>query len=139
MRWLCVFIFLCINTYLIFGSTIVFFGDSLTAGYNIAQKNAFPQLIEQKIISDNITIINAGVSGDTTFNLLNRLNWTIEQTQPDVAFLCIGANDGLRGYDLNTMQSNLQTIIDIFRSHNITVILSGMSLPQNYSSHYGYI
>ena len=98
------------------------FWDSLTAGYNIAKKDAFPDLINEKLATDHITVINAGISGDTTFTLLNRLDWTINQTQPSVAFVSIGANDGLRGYDLNIIKSNIQLIIDKLTA-NINIIL----------------
>tara|TARA_B100001989_G_C24511191_1_gene450526 strand:+ start:115 stop:735 length:621 start_codon:yes stop_codon:yes gene_type:complete len=118
------------------GHTIIFLGDSLTAGYNIAQHQAFPAIINQKIATESITIINAGVSGDTTFNLINRLSWTINKTKPDTAFLCIGANDGLRGFKPELIQSNIQQIINVLTSHNITTILAGISLPKNYALNY---
>ena len=127
---------LFLTNILLYSSTLVFFGDSLTAGYNIAKKDAFPALINEKIATDHITVINAGISGDTTFTLLNRLDWTINQTQPSIAFVSIGANDGLRGYDVNIIKSNIQLIIDKLNTANINIILGGMSLPENYSEAY---
>ncbi len=136
MRLVYLIILIVISITTLQAKTIVFLGDSLTAGYNISQKKAFPALIYEKITSESVTIINAGVSGDTTFNLLNRLHWVIEQTKPDTAFLCIGANDGLRGVSINVIQSNLQQIINILTSQNITTILAGISLPENYAPLY---
>ena len=136
MRSVYLIILIVISITTLHANTIVFLGDSLTAGYNIPQNKAFPALINEKVTSESVTIINAGVSGDTTFNLLNRLHWVIEQTNPDSAFLCIGANDGLRGVSINVIQSNLQKIINILSSQNITTILAGISLPENYSPLY---
>lgn len=118
------------------GHTILFLGDSLTSGYSIAQNKAFPAIINEKIATTSVTIINAGVSGDTSFNLLNRLHWTLEQTKPDTAFICIGANDGLRGYKPTVIQANIQQIINVLSSRNITTILAGISLPQNFTPVY---
>ena len=112
--------------------TIVFLGDSLTSGYDISTKHSFPAIIEKKVASDSITIINAGVPGDTTNDLLERLQIVIKNTKPDTVFICIGANDGLRGYKTTLIESNLQQIINILNSHNILIVLAGMKLP-NYS------
>ncbi len=136
MRLVYLIILIVISITTVQAKTIVFLGDSLTAGHNIPQNKAFPALINEKITSESVIIINAGVSGDTTFNLLNRLHWVIEQTKPDIAFLCIGANDGLRGFSTNAIQSNLQQIINILSSQNITTVLAGISLPENYAPLY---
>ena len=116
--------------------TLIFLGDSLTAGYNIAKHKAYPNLIQEKIGSSNVTIINAGISGDTTFTLINRLNFTLDNTKPEVAFVAIGANDGLRGYNPTIIKENITTIITILKNRKITPILAGITLPQNYSKQY---
>ena len=100
------------------------------------QKNAYPNLIQKRIGSSNITIINAGISGDTTFTLINRLNFTLNQTKPTIAFVAIGANDGLRGYEPKIIKENLNSIVHTLKMHNITPILAGISLPKNYSKQY---
>ena len=115
---------------------LIFLGDSLTAGYNIAKHKAYPNLIQEKIGSSNVTIINAGISGDTTFTLINRLNFTLDNTKPEVAFVAIGANDGLRGYNPTIIKENITTIITILKNRKITPILAGITLPQNYSKQY---
>ena len=94
--------------------TLMFLGDSLTAGYQLPIANAFPALIQKKIGTKNVHIINAGVSGDTTFTLLNRLDFTLKST-PNIVFLCIGANDGLRGKSTKLMKNNIETIIKKLR------------------------
>ncbi len=115
--------------------TLMFLGDSLTAGYQLPIANAFPALIQKKIGTKNVHIINAGVSGDTTFTLLNRLDFTLKST-PNIVFLCIGANDGLRGKSTKLMKNNIETIIKKLQKKKITTILAGISLPKNYSANY---
>ena len=116
--------------------TMIFLGDSLTAGFGIDEKKAYPAILQEKIGTQNIAIINAGSSGDTTYTLLNRLDWTLAQLKPSIAFLCIGANDGLRGYKITITESNIQKIIDRLSSDNIQIVLAGISLPKNYSESY---
>ena len=85
--------------------------------------------------TQNIQIINAGVSGDTTFSVLDRLDITLSNT-PNIVFLCIGANDGLRGIPPTITKNNLTNIIKQLKERNISVVLSGISLPKNYSQTY---
>lgn len=115
---------------------IVFLGDSITAGYNIAKESAFPSLIQAKVPTDHIQIINAGVSGDTSFMLLNRLDWILARTTPNIAVVCIGANDGLRGVSPKIIQENLTNIVRKLQENDIQVILAGITLPENYSQQY---
>lgn len=116
-------------------ATLMFLGDSLTAGFQLPINEAFPALIQEKIGTKNLRIINAGVSGDTTFTLLNRLNFTLKSS-PNIVFLCIGANDGLRGKSTTIMKRNIETIIKKMQQNEIKVILAGISLPKNYSQNY---
>lgn len=120
--------------------TILFFGDSLTAGYGLDDSNdAYPALIQTKIDSLELdyTVVNSGLSGETTSGGLGRINWVLNQ-QVDVFVLELGANDGLRGISLSETRSNLQAIIDAVRNKNseIPIILAGMQLPPNLGQGY---
>ena len=115
--------------------SLMFIGDSLTAGYQLPLNDAFPAIIQSKVGSQNIHIINAGISGDTTYSVLNRLDFTLTNT-PNMVFLCIGANDGLKGIHPDITKKNINTIIEQLEKKTITVILAGISLPENYSPKY---
>lgn len=94
-------------------STIVFAGTSLTAGLGLPPDSAYPMLIQRKIDSAGLPfdVVNAGVSGETSAGLLDRLNWLLRGTF-DVFVLETGANDGLRGIPTSTLRTNLETAID---------------------------
>jgi acyl-CoA thioesterase-1 len=88
-------------------------------------------------------VINAGISGSTTASGLGRLRWQLKafekylsEKRPLVLILALGANDGLRGLDLDQTKSNLQSIIDLARKHKIKVLLAGMQIPPNYGADY---
>ncbi|MFK2820326.1 arylesterase [Flavobacteriaceae sp. LMIT009] len=120
--------------------TIVFFGDSLTAGYGLDDSNdAYPSLIQSKIDSLNLnyTVVNSGVSGETTSGGISRIGWVLNQ-QVDVFVLELGANDGLRGITLSETRQNLQAIIDAVKLKfpESTIILAGMQLPPNLGQDY---
>ena len=122
------------------GGNILFFGNSLTAGYGLDDPNkAFPALIQQKIDSLNLnyTVTNAGLSGETTAGGKSRLNWVLDQ-EVDVFVLELGANDGLRGIPLEETRKNLQAIIDAVRAKNpeTKIVLAGMQLPPNLGADY---
>ena len=117
------------------GGSILFFGDSLTAGYGLDDPNeAFPALIQQKIDSLNLdySVTNAGLSGETTSGGKSRLSWVLDQ-DVDIFILELGANDGLRGIPLEETRKNLQAIIDTVRQKDpkTKIILAGMQLPPN--------
>ena len=120
--------------------TILFFGNSLTAGYGLTDiHDAFPGIIQSYIdsLSMNYTVINSGLSGETTAGGKNRINWVLNQ-KVDVFVLELGANDGLRGISLMETRENLQAIIDAVRSKNSAtkIILAGMQLPPNMGQDY---
>jgi len=119
--------------------TILFFGTSLTAGLGVDIEEAYPALIQQKIdsLQLNYTVINAGLSGETTASGKNRLSWVLNQPV-DVFVLELGANDGLRGVPLQETKNNLQTIIDEVkaRNENVTIIIAGMEMPPNMGPEY---
>lgn len=116
------------------------FGDSITAGYGLADSNdAYPALLQQKIDSLHLdyTVINSGVSGETTAGGRSRIEWVIKQ-HIDIFLLELGANDGLRGVALSETRANLQTIINVVKekSPETTIILAGMELPPNMGAAY---
>jgi len=115
--------------------TITFLGERLTAGYQLKESTAFPQQFENIIGTKNVNVINRGISGDTTYSLLNRLDFSLRPT-PDVVFLAIGANDGLRGMPINRMKKNIYLIIENCKRRQIDIILAGITLPDNYSEAY---
>ncbi len=119
--------------------TILFFGNSLTAGYGLETEESFPSLIQDKLDSLNLDyeVINAGLSGETTSGGKNRLEWVLNQ-KVDVFVLELGANDGLRGVPLSETKTNLQTIIDMVRLKNedTKIVLAGMMIPPNMGEDY---
>ena len=117
--------------------TLVFLGDSLTAGLGLAREQAFPALIEARLRADGRPwkVVNAGVSGDTTAGGVARLDWIYNQ-KVDVMFLCLGANDGLRGIPVAETERNLRSILDRARREGTRVVLAGIQLPENYGPTY---
>ncbi len=118
---------------------IVFFGNSLTAGYGLDTEEAFPALIQNRIdsLQLNYTVVNSGLSGETTTSGKNRLDWVLNQ-KIDVFVLELGANDGLRGIPLGETRKNLQEIIDAVKTKNpeTKIILAGMQIPPNMGKDY---
>ena len=113
--------------------TLLFFGDSLTAGYGLPTAQAYPSLIQEKLKAEGYegyTVINAGISGDTTASGLYRLDRWLS-APIDVFVLALGANDGLRGIPARETSQNLQQIIDkVKHKHpDAQIILSGMEIP----------
>ena len=116
---------------------ILVLGDSLTEGYGIANDAAYPALLEKKIQASGKkwTVINAGISGSTTASGPARLKWQLK-SKPDLIILALGANDGLRGLDVQSIEKNLATTIELAQKEKIKVILAGMLLPPNYGADY---
>jgi len=119
--------------------TILFFGNSLTAGYGVGVDGAFPALIQNRLDSLDLgyKVVNAGLSGETTSGGLSRLGWVLNQ-KVDIFVLELGANDGLRGIPLKETRSNLQAIIDLVWEKNpdTKIVLSGMQIPPNMGQAY---
>ena len=122
--------------------TILILGDSLTEGYGIQRKEAFPWLVEQdlnkKFPDCNVKIINGGISGSTSAGALSRLQRHFEQLdqKPDLVMIALGANDGLRGLSLDSMKQNLQEAISWLLNNKVKVILAGLQIPLNYGFAY---
>ena len=131
------FFLLCASP--VFAGTILFLGDSLTAGRGVEQSQAFPALIQAKIREKNLPfdVVNAGLSGDTSAGGLSRLDWIL-QRPIDILVLELGANDGLRGLPIAAMKRNLQSIIDRVKAKNpqVKIVIAGMQIPPNYGTNY---
>ena len=114
--------------------TILFLGNSLTAGYGLEESSAFPHLIEQKIDSLGwaFEVINAGLSGETSSGGLRRIDWLLKR-KIDVLILELGGNDALRGIDLNVTKRNLQGIIEKTKNKypQVRIVITGMQVPPN--------
>ncbi len=118
---------------------ILFFGNSITAGYGIATDQAFPAEVQEIIdsLGYNYKVVNAGLSGETSSGGLNRIDWVL-RTVPDVFVLELGANDGLRGLKLSETKKNLAAIIEKVRTVNpkVQVVIAGMEVPPNLGQDY---
>jgi acyl-CoA thioesterase I len=113
---------------------IVFFGNSITAGYGLDPSEAFPALIQNRIDSLHLSYkaINAGLSGETSAGGKSRIEWILRQPL-DIFFLELGGNDGLRGIPMSETSSNLQTILDKVKQKypSAKIVLAGMQIPPN--------
>ena len=120
--------------------TILFFGNSLTAGYGLDPAEAFPALVGEKAKAAgyDYQVINAGVSGETTAGGKSRISWVLRKPI-NVFVLELGANDGLRGIPLADSRKNLQAIIDTVRlkSPQAQIVIAGMRIPPNLGPDYG--
>lgn len=119
--------------------TILFFGNSLTAGFGLETSQAFPALIQDKIDSLNLpyNVLNAGLSGETTSSGKNRLDWMLKQ-KIDVFILELGGNDGLRGIDPAETLQNMKEIVTKLRAKypEVRIVLAGMEVPPNMGEKY---
>lgn len=118
---------------------IVFFGNSLTAGYGLDEQYSFPSIIQQKLDSMgyDYEVVNAGLSGETTAGGRNRIDWVMEQPM-DVFVLELGGNDVLRGFELTATRENLAAILNAVsnRYPHTQLILAGMEAPPNMGDTY---
>ena len=116
---------------------IMVLGDSLVAGHGLPQGQAFPDILSNKLANDGIdvTMINAGVSGDTTAGGLARLDWSLAES-PDAAIVVLGGNDLLRGLDPQAIYRNLNAIISRLKDRNVKILLAGMRAPRNLGADY---
>jgi acyl-CoA thioesterase-1 len=114
---------------------ILAFGDSLTQGYGVPPGMDFPTRLQQALQQKGlkVTIVNAGVSGDTSAGGLARLDWSLgdPKDSPDAAIVELGANDGLRGLAPVEMEKNLDGILGKLKARRIPVLLAGMKSPRN--------
>ncbi len=118
---------------------VLFFGDSLTAGYGLKEEDAFPALVQDRIDSLGVgyKVVNGGLSGDTSSNGKSRVSWVL-QNPVDVFVLALGANDMLRGLDITSTEENLRGILKAVQSKNkeTKIIVAGMIAPPNMGETY---
>ncbi len=114
--------------------TILALGDSLTEGLGVAEIDNYPSQL-QKLLPAHIEVINAGLSGETSTGLLNRLDWVLKQ-KPNLTILNIGANDAMRALPIDLTRKNIDQIITKIKQSNSAVILAGMQIYDNLGKQY---
>jgi acyl-CoA thioesterase-1 len=119
-------------------ATILVFGDSLSAGYGLPQASGWTNLLEKRLRDDGFKyrVANASVSGETTDGGRRRIDGELKTHRPQIVVIELGANDGLRGSNLDVMRRNLEAMIDAGRRAKAEVLLVGMRLPPNYGMAY---
>lgn len=112
--------------------TIVALGDSLTAGFSVADSESYPARLEQKLQEEgyDYRVVNAGVSGETSSGTLSRMEWILT-LKPDIVLLETGANDGLRGIDTDLIENNIRDIMTLLKNRDVVVLLAGMKMVWN--------
>jgi len=116
---------------------VLVMGDSLSAGYGIDIEKSWVSLLEKELTKKNdVQIINASVSGETSSGGNSRLAALLNEHQPDIVILELGGNDALRGQPLKLLEKNLQSMIDASKKNNAKVLLTGMQIPPNYGARY---
>ena len=121
-----------------FAGTVLIWGDSLSAGYGLRPPQAWPALLEQRIVDARLPhkVVNASISGETTAGGRSRLPAALQTYRPSLVIIELGANDGLRGLPVPAMIANLQAMIDASREAGARVLLIGMRMPPNYGPDY---
>jgi acyl-CoA thioesterase-1 len=116
---------------------IVCMGDSLTEGLGVAEEEAYPARLQRRLQADGLPwkVVNAGISGETSAGALSRVRWVMS-LQPDVIILETGANDGLRGLDVDRMESHIDEMVAFFREREVVVVLAGMQMVSNLGPDY---
>jgi acyl-CoA thioesterase-1 len=122
---------------LVYEGTIIVLGDSLSAGLGVAEEEAYPALLQEKLQRDehNWQVINGGISGETSSGALSRINWIIAQ-HPDIVLLETGANDGMRGIPPRVIKENISQAVTLLQAANIEVVLAGMQMLLNLGPEY---
>ena len=121
----------------VFIGAILAIGDSLTEGYGLEEADAYPALLQQRLLADGYRykVINAGISGETTSGLRSRIDWAITLA-PDIVIIETGGNDALRGIDPALIKGNIEAVILILKERNIPIILAGMRIYKNLGPSY---
>ena len=117
---------------------ILVLGDSLSAGYGIAVEESWVSLLQQELARSHpeYRVINASISGETALGGRQRIARVLQQHRPAVVIVALGANDGLRGFRVIDLETNLGKIIENVRAGRAKVLLVGMRLPPNYGEAY---
>lgn len=118
--------------------TILVVGDSISAGYGLAQGQSWPSLLEKRLREQRLdySVVNASISGDTSAGGRSRIGAALERTRPAVVIIALGGNDGLRGLPVAALRDNLHAMIEAARAQRARVVLAGMKLPPNYGPDY---
>lgn len=118
--------------------TILVLGDSLSAGYGLAQERGWVSLLQQRLTREKkpYHVINASISGETTSGGLYRIDALLANNHPEIMILELGANDGLRGLAVDATRNNLDTMIRRAQRNGAKVLLLGMRIPPNYGPTY---
>ena len=118
--------------------TVLVLGDSLSAGYGLSSGQSWVDLLQKKLASQGFShqVVNASISGETTVGGRNRLSDALTQYRPRIVILELGANDGLRGQSVQTMQDNLVRLVQASQAAGAKVIVVGMQIPPNYGPDY---
>ncbi len=117
-----------------FAQKLMILGDSLSAAYGMQQHEGWPHLLQQ---TTHWQLVNASISGETTAGGLARLPALLQQHKPDAVLIELGGNDGLRGFAVSTIKSNLNEIITLVKQHNARPVLMQIRIPPNYGPRYG--
>jgi acyl-CoA thioesterase I len=132
------FVALCFSQTTFAAKNILVFGDSLSAGYGIALEQSWPNLLQKELArtQSQFNVVNASISGETTIGGMQRISKALQQHGPAIVIVELGANDGLRGYNLADTERNLDKIIAQSKRSKAKVLLIGMQLPPNYGEAY---
>lgn len=119
-------------------ANILVFGDSLSAGFGLANGESWPDLLQQKLAQEgfNYRVQNESISGETSTGGLARLPKALQKHQPTIVILELGANDGLRGQSLKRLQSQLQSMVNLIKKQQSQILLLGIKIPPNYGKRY---
>jgi acyl-CoA thioesterase-1 len=117
---------------------IIAFGDSLTAGFGLAEKESYPYLLQQKLNAEGFDyeVVNAGVSGDTSLGGAERADWVLGRENAKVLILALGANDLLRRMPVDQMKANLEKILEKAKAKKMKVLICGMLAPVSVGEEY---
>ena len=118
-----------------FADTILILGDSLGASYGMDENLGWVAKLQKQMPEHKI--INASVSGETTAGGLRRLPALLESAKPDVVFIELGGNDGMRGFSPKKLKSNLTNLIQLSKDSGAKVLVSEVMVPPNYGPRYG--
>jgi acyl-CoA thioesterase-1 len=118
--------------------TILVVGDSISAGYGLAQGQSWPSLLEKRLREQRLdySVVNASISGDTTAGGRSRIGAALDRANPAIVIIALGGNDGLRGLPVAALRDNLHAMIEAARARKARVVLAGMKLPPNYGPDY---
>lgn len=120
--------------------TILVLGDSLSAAYGIPRESGWVALLQQKLANEQkltkSNVVNASISGDTTGGGLVRLPALLQKHRPNIVLIELGANDGLRGFQIDRLRDNLEQLIQLSQNNKAKVLLLGIKIPPNYGLRY---